>query len=246
MAQGERTMKHAWLRVVLIAAIAGAANPAWGDSYVMAVPKKVGTPIASLPYNINQPGLYYLAGNLSISVMSYAITIEVSDVTFDLRGFSLTGPVVPNGYGIVINYSLRNVEVRNGQVKSFDTGVWSRPSGNNHRLVDLKVSGCSTGIRGDADGIIITGCQLSANTDGIYSASTSAVIDQNTASGNTMRGFALSSHKGVITNNFATGNDTGFSLGSNPGQLVDRNASVQNTTANWVGLSGCTNGLNTP
>jgi hypothetical protein len=242
-------MKRNLLLGVLAAALIGAANPAWGDAYVIAVPVGIGTPIASLPYTITQPGFYYLKKNLSTTGTDYAITVDTSEVTLDLMGFSLTGPspaAPPGAEGIHINAGLKNVEVRNGQIKNFYRGINSPPGGSNHRLANLRVSGCSFGISCYAESSVITGCQATGNTTGISSGASGAVMEQNTTSGNTSYGFYLFDFRGVITNNAAKGNGTGFYLGGNPGQLVDRNSSVANTTANWANLSGCTAGLNTP
>jgi hypothetical protein len=239
-------MKRNLLLVVLAAALIGAAIPAWGDSYVIAVPVGVGTPITSVPYTITKSGFYYLKKNLSATATGNAITVGVNEVTLDLMGFSLAGPSLTSSTGIFINPGLMNVEVRNGEITKFDNGISSMAGGSNHRLATLKVTGCNIGIRGDADGIIITGCQAVENVTGIMSGASGVVIDGNTATYNGTAGFLLNICTGVITKNASTRNGWGFILGANPGQLVDHNASVQNTITDWVNLPGCTAGLNTP
>src|SRR5687767_7720762 len=47
-------------------------------------------PIGSVPFTINAPGSYYLTGNLNTATTN-AIIIRASDVTLDLRGFTLSG-----------------------------------------------------------------------------------------------------------------------------------------------------------
>ncbi len=62
-----------------------------GELYVVAgVVPPVGTKITSVPYTISTPGFYFLAGNLTYSGSSNAITISVDDVTLDLMGCILT------------------------------------------------------------------------------------------------------------------------------------------------------------
>jgi hypothetical protein len=84
----------------------------------------------TFPIVISQPGSYKLAGNLVVPAGVSAILIPSSDVTLDLNGFTVSGPVVcsytssltcnmtaaPIG-GIVADGS--NVVVRNGTVRGF-------------------------------------------------------------------------------------------------------------------------------
>src|SRR5262245_21580150 len=48
------------------------------------------TPIASMPFIINQPGSYYIVSNLTQSAAANGILITVNNVTLDLNGFVLT------------------------------------------------------------------------------------------------------------------------------------------------------------
>jgi hypothetical protein len=85
------------LALLAVALLSGSAVWADGDLYVVGgggLP--VGTKITSLPacgLTINSPGFYFLGGNQSYSGSANAITILADNVTFDLRGFSLTGPL---------------------------------------------------------------------------------------------------------------------------------------------------------
>src|SRR5262245_28247040 len=49
------------------------------------------TAISSLPYTINTPGSYYLTKDLTGLAAQNGIMINSSNVTLDLRGFSLVG-----------------------------------------------------------------------------------------------------------------------------------------------------------
>jgi parallel beta-helix repeat protein len=242
-------MKRRFWGLLLVAMLLGLAQPVWGDDlYVVIAGGGVGTPISSVGQTISQPGFYYLKGNLSSAGSGNAITIAASEVTLDLMGFNLagSGPGPSGGNGIYINSDLNNVEVRNGSVKGFSNGIYSPASnGKSHRLANLRVSGCNFGISDGSFGTIITGCQAANNTHtgiGIFGSDT--IVDKNTAYLNTVYGFYIPSG-GIVINNAARSNGTGFYLANVATQLVDRNASFANST-NWIGLSGCTKGLNTP
>ena len=49
------------------------------------------TPISSIPFTINQPGSYYLTGNLTSAGAGVGITITSDNVILDLNGFTLDG-----------------------------------------------------------------------------------------------------------------------------------------------------------
>jgi parallel beta-helix repeat protein len=246
-------MKRKSWGLLLLVAVLSLAQPIWGDDlYVIAVGGGVGKPISSVGQTISQPGFYYLKVNLSSTGSGNAITIAASEVTLDLMGFSITGPGSSSGTGVYVNSGVNNVEVRNGSVKSFLTGIISDFSGagsasKSHRLANLKVSGCGTGIKVSMHGPIVTGCQATNNTIGFHANSSGVLFDKNTATSNTTYGFYFQGTvPGIIINNIAYGNGTGFSFTGSSSQLVDRNSSYGNTTANWSGLPGCTTGLNTP
>lgn len=233
-----------WL--ALVAALLWGQAAYAHDMYVIAV-GSVGTRITSVPYTISSPGFYYLGSNLTHTGTTNGITINANSVTLDLMGFSLAGPGPTSGTGgIYIQPGMSEVEVRNGSVKSFYAGIWSDVgAGNgNCRFANLRLSGCSYGIADNNIGTIITGCQANNNTVcGFYCRGTGGILDKNTATNNNT-GFLAGG--GIVTNNLARLNVTGFSLSGDRFQLVDRNASSDNTTTNWFGLTGCTVGLNTP
>ncbi|MEM7391732.1 MAG: right-handed parallel beta-helix repeat-containing protein, partial [Verrucomicrobiota bacterium] len=79
------------------------------------------TLINSLPFTISEAGSYYLVSNLVDSTGANGITIDASDVTLDLNGFSLLG----NGSGfdgININAGVENVLIQNGTIRDW-TGI---------------------------------------------------------------------------------------------------------------------------
>ncbi len=247
----DRAMKWKLWGLLLVSTVLGLAQPVWGDDgfYVIAGSRGVGTPITpnSQSIVITKPGFYYLTGNIIWSGAVNPVTIGADEVTLDLMGFSISGSGPSNQLTGIDIMAFKDIEVRNGSVKGFQSGV-SQTGGLNTRIANLRVNNCGYGIiMGGAApmGIVITGCQVTGSTyDGIF-CSGSCLIDKNTACYNTnANGFDLTG-TGVVTNNVAYSNGKGFILSNTAAQLVDRNSSYLNTT-NWTGLDGCTKGLNTP
>jgi hypothetical protein len=130
--------------------------------------------IDSLPYTIKKPGTYTLAGNLSFSGTTNAITVTASNVVLDLNGHTLTGT---NGYAI-FGSGVSNVTVQNGTINGFFAGI-EFESGSEELLQNLRISNasaacielttCTSGtiqncfILGDSspgvDGVYLGGCQ---------------------------------------------------------------------------------------
>ena len=121
------------------------------------------TAISSVPFVIDQPGSYYLSGNLQFTAESgHAITIAVNDVTLDLMGFTLSSTPAVTGDGIFLNAGVRNVAIRNGQIAGnttftyngatwtparggFGNGIMAAPNLNRSEDCEfsyLRISGC--------------------------------------------------------------------------------------------------------
>src|SRR6185436_7417404 len=86
-----------------------------------------------LPYTINQPGCYCLAGNLTTVLSSgNAITIDADNVYLDLDGHTIDNRGAGNSTAAlgVYAYNRANVTVRNGAIRGFYTGVFLEASGS--------------------------------------------------------------------------------------------------------------------
>jgi hypothetical protein len=223
--------------VLFLSHVAAWAND---DFYVIAGGgTPVGTKITSVPCTISAPGFYFLGGNLTYAGQSDAITITADDVTLDLMGWSLTGktndPSNPPNCGIYMN-GLSNVEIRNGTIKGFLTGIieTSDAKGWNHRIINIRANNqISIGISLYGKNHKVRGCTACNNNyGGIFM--TSGTITDCVACDNAEYGIWLERDGSVIgcvaTNNKGyntTGN--GFRLGTG-NILVDRNcASGQGT-----------------
>jgi nitrous oxidase accessory protein NosD len=211
-------MKRPGRIALWVAVLVSLASAAWGDFYVVAAPSTVGTRINSLPCTITQPGFYYLAKNLSST--GNGIHVQADDVTLDLAGFTLTGPGSANN-GINIS-GQKNVEVRNGTVRNFDTGIYAYTSVS-PRIMSMRAESNATGIICWSQGALVMGCHAFNNSIG-FDLSGSANILQNVAYNNSGHGFWLR---------------------NDPMQLVDKNVSYNNGT-DWLNAANCTKGVNTP
>jgi len=103
-----------------------------------------------LPITITEPGSYQLTSNISSnSTTTDVIQINSDNVTLDLNGFSIIGPRTCTGentslvctqpgmtaHGITAN-GRKNIKVKNGMVKGFDTGVSLTSSASRGNVVE--------------------------------------------------------------------------------------------------------------
>ncbi len=98
---------------------------------------------ATVQFVINQPGSYYLTGNILVAANRTGITIQTNDVTLDLNGFVMTGPggTTYNAIAVVGQVAQNNVVIRNGTLRNWASGVWA-PFGY-CELDHVRVYGCS-------------------------------------------------------------------------------------------------------
>jgi hypothetical protein len=237
--EGWVMLKKIWLLcIVAMAAMLLIGSAAWADGefYVIAAgPTAVGTKITSVPYEIKNPGFYYLTGNLNYSGSGNAITVSANNVTLDLMGFTLTGI---SGGGYCINLTTtNNVEIRNGTISNFISGWAIYGFGANNRVSRIRalnngggfwlgtnvlIEGCncsSNGLRGiQISSGTVSGCTAVNNQDHGIQITGPGVIIGNVANNNTNAGFWLSVvSKSIIMvdRNSASGNGTPYDYGTN-------------------------------
>jgi hypothetical protein len=221
------------LAMVLAVVLSGTA--AWADFYVVAGGgPTVGTKITSLPLNITAPGLYFLSRNLVTS--GDGITVSVNDVTIDLMGFSLERSGSTGGMAIAMA-GRANVEVRNGTLRNFATGIYESSAGaRGHRLSNIRTKFCTSGIWLYGENHQIDGCNTSNGITGIYVYN--GTISNCVASYNGNTGIYLE-YAGNLLGNMAHNNIVyGFRIGGGP-RVVDRNSATDNGT-NYFGGGGST------
>jgi len=122
--------------VILIGAALLFSAPAFAIDGQVLINQSTVMAAGGFPYKITQPGSYKLSGNLAVAAASTdAIDIETSNVTLDLNGFTISGPVTCTGSSSAISCEGRagsgianlggqnNLTVRNGTVVGFQFGV---------------------------------------------------------------------------------------------------------------------------
>ncbi len=196
------------------------------------------------PLTISQPGLYVLTGRLTVpDAMTTAIQITASNVTLDLNGFTISGPVIcsgtplncsASGSGVGIHAGSfetgvaapDHVKVMNGYVRGMGFhGVRLMGSGTVVEHVNSSSNG-GPGIVTGGDGIV-TDCVVQKNGSG--SALIASIARGNAVTGNKVNGISL--RDGGV----ATGNAVNFN--GNTGISV-RYGTVTGNTVNNNGLKG--------
>ncbi len=216
---------------------------------------------AGFPIAICKSGSYRLSGDLTIaSVDTDAIDIRANDVTLDLNGFSIVGPVTcqPGTYPIVCSnrgqgigvlagdlYPGNNVTLRNGNIRGMGAGgVLLYGTGNLVDSVHVEWSGGGTGV-GLAPGIfvlfgVVSHCSATANV-GAGIAGITVNINFSTSSYNGAYGFQGSAQPGPggpPAPGSIGGTVVSNSVASNNGQdgIFDAFLAVNNTSTYNIGL----------
>jgi hypothetical protein len=153
------------------------------------------TPISACGITITLSGSYYVTQNLSITGGT-CITVAANDVTIDLNGFTVTGGGPTSPYGIYIN-NVSNVEVRNGTIKNFSSGVYAYNEDiptqtSSNRVINVRAMGNhNAGIQLDSQYNLIKECTVANNV-----------------------GYGIAANYGsTITNNLAYANQNGIGSG---------------------------------
>ena len=75
---------------------------------------------ADLPLTITQSGSYYLTGSASVADYGIIIAVNVSDVTIDLNGFTLSGGSFS---GIQCGNPTGSIRIHDGLIVGFQDGI---------------------------------------------------------------------------------------------------------------------------
>ena len=172
------------------------------------------------------------------STTTHGIEITADDVTLDLGGFSVVGPITCTGEGSTLSCGAgsgrgiwstgtQRINVRNGSVRGFGSdGIYLLSQ--DARLSGLRVEE-NGGIGIAANGGIIRDCIASRNdSTGIVPgvSITAAVVVRNTAVGNSSRGINVNEGSVVFGNSAARNGGEGIKAFR--GSSVHRNSSVDN------------------
>jgi hypothetical protein len=229
-------MRKRCLLLVLAVLLLGGQS-AWGDGDFYVITgggAPVGTKITSLPYTIDSPGFYFLAGDLTLPIgPSAGITVNVDNVTIDLMGFSLKGFGPASGAPGISISGRNNVEIRNGTVREFGgSGIFSVITGSNCRIINIRaLHNTGSGIKLLGSNHLVRNCNTSNNdVNGIWVSGYGTIIAGNVINGNGSDGLDCTSG-GNLIDNVSYGN-TGFgfnlSLATSDYYVIDRNTVYQN------------------
>jgi hypothetical protein len=211
----------------------------------------VGTRITSVPYIIKERGFYYLGGDFTISGSTNAITIDSDNVTLDLMGFSLTNTASSYPSCAVSITTHTNIEVRNGTVNGFYTGVEAWGSSRNIRVFNVRAQNNTYGIYLNGDSHLIKNCSGVGNTHTGMGMDSGQIID--CIATNNVWGIQFFHGPGSVMGSTAYNNsEYNFYVGSGSATaiLVDRNSAFGRTPNYYfypgtTGIVGIDPGSNT-
>jgi hypothetical protein len=176
-----------------------AALPALAADGVILINQAKVNAQGGFPLKITKSGSYKLSGNLTVPANTDGIDFLVEDVTLDLNGFTISGPIVcgdsgqncsplPHSTTWGIAAFATSVTIRNGHIRGFSNGV--QAFGGLLEELDL-ISNSSSGLSGN-----------------------DAVVRRNNARAN--GGFGIECADCVVTENVARDNaSSGFAMGGN-------------------------------
>jgi hypothetical protein len=138
-------------------------------------------------YIINQPGSYYLSGNINGVASKKGISIQADNVTLDLSGFAvigLGGSVTTNG--INIPNTQINITIRNGTVRGWQDGI-----AGSHDLLVEAVHASNNNLDGIlvGRGSVVRACTADSNALRGIEADVGSTIANCAAINNTLAGI---------------------------------------------------------
>jgi len=193
----------------------------------------VTTSDATYHYIINQPGSYYLSGNI-VATKARAIKIGASDVTLDLRGFRISTSVAGTTVGVDV-VGQQRATIRNGTVTGFAYGIGADANSHACAIHDVALTGCTfRAIIAAGNGGLIDSCRFYGNSgESCINSGPGAIVSNCAAYSNNLTFAAIYVHAGssVINCNVqATAGSAGF--------IADSGCTFTNCMANGSGNSG--------
>ncbi|WP_440223914.1 hypothetical protein ACQQ2N_01560 [Dokdonella sp. MW10] len=184
---------------------------------------------AGLPVTITAPGTYHLTGNLTATnVSTHGIVVAASDVTIDMKGFRIVGPITCGGRPTTCTpaatgsgaigvdgwlHSPSNLTIRNGSITGMGTGLLLSYDG---RAEGIKaIQNGDAGIRARSGAAVVDSVGTANGRLGIEAGLMSGcVASRNRAYGLATQGDAASIQQSIAQDN----DDYGMYLA--PGAIV--------------------------
>lgn len=213
------------------------------------------TPIGSLPYVIQSSGAYYLTANLTGAEGANGISIQASNVSLDLNGFTLAG-VPGSQIGIHVASGQSNVQVRHGTISRWTTGIEARAAGH-CRFESLRIAENASQGLGAGAGSLVDNCIAFSNGGIGISTEQNSTIKDSAAGSNSLHGFALGAGNRIQNGRTYQNLGTGLVAGNHciisaclafnnsaSGILTGEDAQIDGTKASSNGSNGIMAGHN--
>lgn len=198
---------------------------------------------------IDQPGSYYLTGNLNVTKLQ-GIRVTAAGVTIDLNGFQIRSSTPPTNTGILIEVTADRCHVKNGSFSGFGFGINSTEAGDGSyaqgcSFTNLRFGACSITALSAGDGATIENCQAEGNPGNGFFAGLSSTIKNCAAVRNNGHGFttldgavitgcsaASNGRRGIFTRlNATVSNCSAFGNRSDAGIQVGEGSTVTHCTS---------------
>ncbi len=183
---------------------------------------------ANSVFRIEQPGSYYLTGNVAGESDKHGIAVAVNNVTIDLMGFALLG-VANSLDGVRAEGERHNIAVRNGQVIGWGQGGIYLATVNNPTgflVEDIVASGNGTVGISVGRNAVVRNCVARNNSNGGIFAGFGSVVTDCSARQNGQAGIGIGSDS-TVANCSAILNGVGISAGF--GAVIVNCSTSQNT-----------------
>jgi parallel beta-helix repeat protein len=190
--------------------------------------------IESLPFTINAAGSYYVAAALTGTLNTDGITINASNVTIDLNGFTLSGAAgSTSGNAIVAGTPVSRITIQNGTIEGWAGNGINATDITQCLCTHLVVSGnTGTGVVLGSSNQLLDSNIISNGAGGVQATSNCVIKDSN-ISENTGDGINVSGTNNVVRDNQLI-NNTGDGIeltAASAENTVRENECVDNTSA---------------
>jgi hypothetical protein len=212
------------------------------DSHLSQVEPR--TPISSLPFDIINPGSYYLTTNLTGPSGYTGIVVDTNNVTIDLNGFYLLGATGTFHAISIPSTNTANITVRNGTIGGWSGGYAISSFGRNMTVEHLTVFGCYSGATVGAGSVVRDCLFYGNNQNGLNVNGPGCMILNNDFYGNNAANVAGNASIAVqdsnnriegnhVTATGAAGRGISINAGSVTNNLVIRNSVIGGGANNY-------------
>jgi len=188
-------------------------------------------PIATLPWTVSAAGSYYVVTNLvGDPLLPDGIIVQASDVTIDLKGFTLQGGA-GGGSGINASGGVKNLKVHNGIIRNWMGDGIKANNADSGQLTDLRSSnnggvGINIGM-----GWTVAACQCYSNANAGLNTTAYCTVKDCTAGWNGGAGIFVGGYS-VLEGCATMTNWVGIATG--PGCTVAKCTAANNS---WFGFN---------